>query len=467
MPHPNVAAGVFEIALPLNAALIIGRGWLIRKQEGGRAAASSAVLLAGAVLTFLTIGGALAMTSSRGAWAALGLVALAAGAIAVGTPVLRRFGLEDRAWIPLGLSVVLGAALALLQFGDPNQVWNWLGSISAGNSVVTRADLFRQTWGLIQDYYFTGAGLGVFPMVLSTYGLLMHVPYLTHAHNLILQVWMEQGLAGLAALGWLVVEFYLWAWRRRAQMNWAAVGGVAAATVMLLHGLVDVLLYSSLGLPLLFVPFALAIAGRRAGSAREREQSASRKPIVTGGLALAGASVAALLIIVGFMWSGPLTAMWYANLGSVEQTRVELARYSFPENLVEYTRRECGNSNGNCELTSAEGYLEHALASDAGNVTANQRLGELRLARGEYEPARLNLERAYARDPGNELTWQLLGDAYLALGRLDEAYALWSKVDGAASKLEIEAAVRFESVHDARRAEWAKNLAERVREDGK
>ena len=60
------------------------------------------------------------------------------------------------------------------------------------------------------------------------------------------------------------------------------------------------------------------------------------------------------------------------------------------------------------------------------------------------------------------MTWQLLGDAYLALGRLDDAYALWSRVNDAERKLQNEAWVRYEVNGDKVRAGWAGDLARRI-----
>ena len=115
------------------------------------------------------------------------------------------------------------------------------------------------------------------------------------------------------------------------------------------------------------------------------------------------------------------------------------------------------------DLSRAIAWFGRALALDAGNRTANQRMGEIALARGQYEAARDYLEAAYGRDPANEANWQLLGDAYLALGRADDAFALWSRVPDAPARLELEAVIRFEPVGDHTRARQAQELAARIR----
>ena len=53
---------------------------------------------------------------------------------------------------------------------------------------------------LAGDYAFTGSGLGSAMMVYSTYAMILHVGFISHAHNLFLQIALEQGLPGPAGL---------------------------------------------------------------------------------------------------------------------------------------------------------------------------------------------------------------------------------------------------------------------------
>jgi tetratricopeptide (TPR) repeat protein len=162
------------------------------------------------------------------------------------------------------------------------------------------------------------------------------------------------------------------------------------------------------------------------------------------------------LIVLGLVieWK-PLASLWYANLGDVSQTKLELSRYRFPEVLVEYVRRSG-------DYTIAESYWQQALALDPGNVSANQRWGELLLARGEYVRAAQLLEAAYARDPASPVTSQLLGAAYLGMGQMDNAYNYWVRLPDAVGRLESEAWVRYETNGDKVRAGWALALARRI-----
>ena len=90
----------------------------------------------------------------------------------------------------------------------------------------------------------------------------------------------------------------------------------------------------------------------------------------------------------------------------------------WPQRVVENVRKECQSANDKlpmtndkCGLGKAEEYFRQALAFDAGNVTANQRLGAIALARGEHDAARGYLQAAYRRDPSNPVTERLLSKA--------------------------------------------------------
>ena len=65
--------------------------------------------------------------------------------------------------------------------------------------------VWGHSWGLAHDYAVTGLGLGCFTMPYSSYALLVHVPHTTHAHNLLLDIWLEQGAFGLLSFLWIVV----------------------------------------------------------------------------------------------------------------------------------------------------------------------------------------------------------------------------------------------------------------------
>lgn len=431
--QPNSLAGILVLALPLNLALAV---------HWARQGARRQTIALGALIVVLLFG--LVLTGSRGAWLALTSIG---GVFAVGYFLrrmnARRMKLAAPALALAVCAMLLAATLALS--ASPEWFARVTGLLGASANDIPRLVLYAQVWRLIQDYIFTGSGLGTFPMVYSTYALQIHVYILPHAHNVWLQIWMEQGLLGLVALGWFLVGFYSWAWSRRTEWNWLALGGLAASTAMLLHGLVDAAFwYADVTRALLFAPFAFAVAGFHSPYPLRRDLKI--------GAALGATALLALILF----WK-PLAPRAYANLASLMQTRIELAPYEYPYVMVEYVRRDAN-------LESVTALFEETLALDPANITAYQRLAQIELARGNYAGALALAQAAYTHDAGNPITWQLLGDAHLALGHDELAYAYWSRVADAESKLNVEAAIRYQRQGDEVRAERARAMADRIGE---
>jgi hypothetical protein len=346
--------------------------------------------------------------------------------------------------------IILGVlAAALLVILSTGPLGHWIGNIQTAKGEFPRTELYQQVGRLIQDYPFTGSGFASFPMVYSTYVLLIQVYFLPHTHNIFLQIWIEQGLLGVIAFVWLLVALGRWTWQQRGKANWLVVGGIGATTAMVLHGMVDApLWYSDITTAFLFLPIALTAAAMDKSTARPL--GFSRKAVLTTGLV----GVLSLASLAAVDLTG-LGAMWFANLGAVSETRQELSQYHFPETLVEYVRRDE-------DFSQSESYFQQAIAMDFGNVTANQRLGQLALARADYEAAKNYFLAADERDPSNPVTWQLLGAAYLGLGQIDNAHEYWARLADAPSRLESEAWVRYETRGDHERAQWALALAKRI-----
>ncbi|MDD5773940.1 MAG: tetratricopeptide repeat protein, partial [bacterium] len=345
-------------------------------------------------------------------------------------------------WALISAAIVLGAGFLLfILFG-----FSHLSLAGVNGLIDSHMEYNWRTWRLIQAYFFTGSGLGVYPMVLSTYNLLIQVPFIPHAESTFLQVWIEQGLLGLIAFIWLVFAFYIWIWKRRNQLNMLAAGALVSATTMLCHDLMDVSLYSTVWLPLMFVPIGLTVASTGHSPVRKLSDIWNRQRVLG----------AFLFIILGLV-SGRKLVMpaLYTNLGSIYQTRLELGQYKYPDKLVEFTRRKA-------DYSKIEPYFRKALALDPGNVSANQRLAMLALERNDYAGAVKLLETARARDKSDPVTLQMLGSAYLGSGRLDEAYTFWSRLPDAPKKLDLEAWVRYETRGDNARVYQARNLAIKI-----
>ncbi|MBI5878840.1 MAG: O-antigen ligase family protein [Chloroflexi bacterium] len=441
--NPNVAGGIIALAVPFGIVV-----WIeARRRIALRILWSIALAIAGAGLL---------LSASRGAWLALA-VALLGWALARQFSALRQNRSVVRAALLaltlICVGVVLGTAVDRGSFGSlPVAAPAGVSGFGSG-SVIGRVTLWQGGIGLAQDYIFTGAGLGALPMQISAYALLLPVLYVPHVHNTFLNILIEQGLPGAVALIWLLLVAIVASWRAtrnsgntsadqsRRLMREAALVSLA---VMLLHGLVDDVPFGSRGMLLLFVPLGMIAALH--GGARS----------AFGRLPLRVIAIAAALLFVTALWQrDAIVATAYANLGALAQSRAELAGYRVPDRLPETLRREA-------PLDEAIAAYRQALALDPGNRTANQRMGMIALARGQYDAAMSYIEAAYRRDPANETLRMLMGDAALAAGRADDAYTFWVRAPDAPSRLELTASLRYDKLNDLERAAAARALAARI-----
>jgi hypothetical protein len=310
-----------------------------------------------------------------------------------------------------------------------------------------RLDLWRNSLDLGADYPFTGLGLASFGMAYSSYVLLVSSPFLTHAHNLFLDVWLEQGLLGLMALIWLVAV----ALRTGAVASIWQPAAWASIAVILLHGLVDDSFYGygGIGLLLVFIPFGL-LARPAVRQSRTPQSPAGRLPrFARKGLLVRFVLLATVLIVAGVQLLPGLQAAWQANLGAVAQTRTELSIYRWQD----YPIQDAMRRREQAALAPAAARFRAALTRNPANVTANRRLGQIDLSLGHYEEARRLLETAYAADPEQRATRQLLGGSYATPGEVDKAVTLWQSVDVRLGQLLLRK-WWYDQIGDQSRAGW-------------
>jgi O-antigen ligase len=411
--NANVLAAALAPLLALGAA---GGAWLVMGRRSRRRA-WWVVLAAWGVLW---LGGVLALiaTGSRGAWAALLVAFLVAAAWAIRPWAMRQWRVAGPA-IDIGLVsvAVVGVVLWLLLLVQPAPF-----ILPAGERVA----LWRDGLVLIGDAPFTGSGLRSTMMALSTYVYILHVGFISHVHNLYLELAVEQGLVGLVAWGFLVLSaLTALVQARRSQVLPAGMQAALAAalTALLVHGLVDAGLYASGLAPLLFLPIGAAwsVGGKSRGATWEAR---SRR--------LVGALTPLAAVALLFVWPGSQAA-WQANLGAVAQTRVELFLYTWPEWPIQDALRR----SATVDLAPAIARYQAALAYDPANVTANRRLGQIALSQGAREQARLWLETAAVRLPDHRATRLLLGEVYALAGEPARAAALWQPLDLSTGQLDV------------------------------
>jgi putative inorganic carbon (HCO3(-)) transporter len=229
----------------------------------------------------LVLLGTLVLTQSRGAY-------LAAAASLL---VLLSLHWPKAARVIVPLAVIVGLVGASLIGWDT--VADQLTAGEATSGLDQRVEIWSRSIYAIQDFPFTGLGLGTFERVVAIlYPLFLHpegtVP---HAHNLFLQVAVDLGLPGLIAYLALLGLTFASAlsahrsFRRKVDKALASLcaGCIAGLGGMCVHGLVDA---ATWGLKLAFIPWAvmgLVVALHRLAEEEETtgDQATGRQEVET------------------------------------------------------------------------------------------------------------------------------------------------------------------------------------------
>lgn len=250
--NPNVMAGQLVILLPmLLAPLAFAVRWPVRWLLW--------LLTSGVILVMV---GVLLLTQSRGALMALGA--------ALATMFLLRW---PESWLRVVLLVLIGGA-GLHLFGwerllDPVFAKDALGGTEG------RIEIWTRAWYILQDFPFTGCGMGNFQQTVA-----FLYPYIItpegkgeHAHNIFFQVGADLGLGGLIA--WLAVLLLVVVAAGQAYRYGAAAGNneIAAAgaglvcsqVALVTHGMVDAVTWGMIRpAPLVWVLWGLAVVSKPA-----------------------------------------------------------------------------------------------------------------------------------------------------------------------------------------------------------
>lgn len=246
--NPNILAGAIVVLLPLVAALAVGAPDAAATLQLNRWRRGLLWLLAGLIVAVV------ALAASRGA-----LLAAGAGLLVV---LLWRW--PRLLWMA---PLVLLALASVLVWAGPSTLLAQLGSGGAVGGLDERLEIWSRALYALQDFAFTGVGLGHFNRViplLYPYFLISPSIDIPHAHNLVLQVGIDVGIPGLIAwLALLLTVFVLLGdilYRRARDVTTTLAAGVLGGlAAMLTHGLLDAPLW---GTKLAFVPwllFALAV----------------------------------------------------------------------------------------------------------------------------------------------------------------------------------------------------------------
>jgi putative inorganic carbon (HCO3(-)) transporter len=241
--NPNLAGGTLALLLPVPVAYgLFGRRSLIRL----------GALLEAGVLSILLL-----LTQSRGAIAGL-VVGILAMLVA-----------RDRRWFILVAILAIGVVLSWDAIvGDDQPIALNADAEGVVRSIEGRMELWSRGLYMLQDFPFTGIGLGmvvkVLPLLYPTF-LISIDAGVEHLHNIYLHTGAEQGYPGLIAmLAFLLGIFYLcWRSARRARSTAfepLALGILGTVVVFAVHGAVETIPFSPKASVIVWALFGVAAA---------------------------------------------------------------------------------------------------------------------------------------------------------------------------------------------------------------
>lgn len=382
------------------------------------------------------IAAGLLFSASRGAW--LGVLGAALLWAALHWKPARVLAIAAAAGI-------LGLILFVLVRGDLAAISEIpvIGSLAGALFIrPDRLEVYRHSLALLTEQPFTGIGLGnSFAMVYSRYELLLAVPFLYYSHNLLLEVWLQQGLLGAAAFVWLAASLYASILRNptfKTDLRFQAV--CAGLTAILLHGLSDARQYPSLWtwLPFFFLLGLCAarlLGGQPLGKPRLQ-------------WLIPGAVTAVFLIVVlALIW--PPAAAWNANRAGLLQTRADLDPALSPEQQ-------------SAIRSESEALFIRALASNPASLPNNRRYSLLLLSEDRFAEAIPRLELAHQVAPDHIAARKGLGLVYLWNGDLERAAELLTDLPNITDELQGLAWQQYNDFHHYQAALYAYQLLDQM-----
>lgn len=263
--HPNTMGGNLVLLLPIPLALLVFN--LQRLSIRRR-------IFAGLIVAIVTA--VIVLTKSRGAWLSY------AGIVILFAMLRWRWG-----WSLLVASGLGGAAFAFL--AGSGRALEALARSDALGTLEGRLEIWLRAIYMIQDFPFTGIGMGSFADVVDVlYPFFLYTPgQIVHSHNLFLQVAVDLGLPGLIAWLSVLLTATALAWvtfqaARRQGNGWGialGAGLLGSQLALVVHGSTDAVTWGMVRTaPIVWALWGLSVAGWfvYAGDSALGERSAQR-----------------------------------------------------------------------------------------------------------------------------------------------------------------------------------------------
>lgn len=120
--------------------------------------------------------------------------------------------------------------------------------------------IWQESWQMLKDHWFFGAGLAGYQTAIAPYHLPTFEIFL-YPHNFALNFWSETGLLGLLSFAWLALKFLALNLKKLAGANrWLALTLIFILAQWLIHGLVDAPYFKNDLSMMFWLIMALAVA---------------------------------------------------------------------------------------------------------------------------------------------------------------------------------------------------------------
>jgi putative inorganic carbon (HCO3(-)) transporter len=277
--QPNPYGGYLGLVLPLAYGVLLGTGKLVdweTGKSGNRGTGTptyQSTNLPLALLGLATMGAALIMSWSRGAW-----LGFAAAFILMNLAYSRRGAALFALLCLLVASALLLGSIQVLPQSIMQRITDFLPYLhvfdvrgvrltNANYAVVERVAHWQAAWGMFNDRPWLGVGIGNYEPVYPAYALQGWPEPLGHAHNYYLNIAAEAGLIGLAAylVLWGAAFWQAWKVIRTTQGYWrgVAAGILGVLTHLAVHNFFDNLYVHNMYLHVAILLGLLSVAVKR------------------------------------------------------------------------------------------------------------------------------------------------------------------------------------------------------------
>ena len=106
-----------------------------------------------------------------------------------------------------------------------------------GWSGKVRLIMWGETWNMLRDHVFFGAGFGGYPALFAIYHKATFIEIFQYPHNILFNFWSETGLPGVLSFGWLWITWFRTAWKHSRSSFFLV---LVVSIAYFVHGLVDV-----------------------------------------------------------------------------------------------------------------------------------------------------------------------------------------------------------------------------------